>query len=157
MRVKKAKSLYTFLKPKLRRASMFWIGKKLARDAARVNVQEGFYKNGKPKMVKKFICAECSRNGKKETYYDYLTAMDHIIPVVDVKSEQFDGNWTKYITSLFCEPDNYQCLCISCHNEKTASENLQRDFYKKKKTKTPIKINKFPKSSGIVKAKSSKK
>lgn len=125
---KMPKSLKNWLIPKLRRASLYWPGKTIARDRAKIYIQDGEYKNGKPKMVRYYLCEtpDCGVLCK-----DGESQMDHHIPVIEL-----DGftNWDDYINSLFCNPDNYRCLCISCHEQKTHKENIQRfknKMYKK--------------------------
>lgn len=115
--------LKNWLIPRLRKISLIWQGKTIARDNAKVTVQEGFFKNGKPKFKTKFKCASCQNVFDREE-----THMDHANPVVDISGFT---NWDDYINSLFCDESNYQCLCISCHDTKTQSENKQRREIKK--------------------------
>jgi hypothetical protein len=129
---KMPKSLISWIMPKLRRASMYWPGKSIARDQAKIQIQEGTFQNGKPKFKTYYICAECERQGVEKPYHERdFTAMDHVIPVIDVKG--FDGDWTKLMETLFCSPDNYQCLCFPHHEQKTIEENKQRVTIKKMK------------------------
>ncbi len=46
--------------------------------------------------------------------------LDHIIPVIDPKTGH--TSWDKYINRLFCESNNFQILCLSCHKKKTKEE-----------------------------------
>jgi 5-methylcytosine-specific restriction endonuclease McrA len=125
---KMPKSLHSWLIPKLRRASMYWLGKTIARDRAKIYIQEGEYRNGKPKMVRYFLCAtpDCGMLCKENE-----GQMDHIVPVIELTGFT---NWDDYINSLFCSPDNYQHLCNTCHDIKTHKENVERfknKMYKK--------------------------
>jgi hypothetical protein len=97
---------------------MRWPGKAIARDNARVIVDDGHYKNGNPKTKLMFKCAGCLDLYEKED-----TQADHINPVVDIKGFT---NWDQYINALFCQPSGYQILCKTCHLSKTLSENSQR-------------------------------
>lgn len=126
---KMPKSLHSWLIPKLRHLSRYWVGKTIARDNAKVYIEIGTFKNGKPKMSPRYRCAECDRQGIKKLYEEHETQMDHIKPVVDIKGF---NNWDDYVKGLFCEPSNYQCLCTMHHDEKTKKENLYR---KKEKIK----------------------
>ena len=77
-----------------------------------------------------FKCANCdvlcyegqssaSFERLKEQYGNVIQEkiqLDHIAPVREGKDEL---DWNDYITSLFCEVDNYQALCSSCHKEKS--------------------------------------
>lgn len=116
------KSLESWLIPKLRRVSMYWPGKTIARDNAKVYVDDGHYKNGKLKTKVMYQCNEC-----RNLFEQKDTAMDHKISVVGTEGFM---DWNTYIESLFCSPDNYQCLCHTCHHKKTNNENIVR---KKKK------------------------
>lgn len=124
------KSLYHWLNQKLRRISLYWPAKSIAREMAKVLVQEGFLKNGKIKYKTKYICAECHRQGLENIVHDKEdTQMDHINPVIDINGFT---TWDNYMQSLFCEPEAYQCLCKPHHLEKSIKENAQR--YKNKKS-----------------------
>lgn len=115
---------------------MYWVGKTIARDMSKVYVQDGTFKNGKPKMTVRYICAECERQGLNVTHALEDSQMDHIHPVVDVKGFT---NWDDYINSLFCSPAGYQTLCRQHHLEKSQKENQQRWKEKSKKKLTKSK------------------
>lgn len=116
---KMPKSLKTWLIPKLRRLSMYWPGKTIARDNAKVYIEEGTYLNGKPKIVRYYVCANCGVLGNEKT-----TQMDHISPVIETTGFT---NWDEYMNSLYCNPSNYACLCLDCHSKKTINENRERN------------------------------
>lgn len=65
----------------------------------------------------------------KSWFADKDIQLDHAIPVVDPEDsalyteEEFIG---KFAISLFCDEDNYQVLCIKCHDIKTEQENKKR-------------------------------
>lgn len=59
-------------------------------------------------LLREPFCRECARHGKRV----WATDVDHI---VDHK-----GDWT-----VFCDPDNLESLCHSCHSRKTAQELWQ--------------------------------
>ena len=56
-------------------------------------------------LLKEPFCRECAKKGERR----WATDVDHI---VDHK-----GDW-----ALFCDPDNLESLCHSCHSRKTARE-----------------------------------
>lgn len=124
---RKLPKLTTWLTPKLRRLSMQWAGKSIARDNAKIYIQDGYYKNGNPKIIRYYVCQnpECGLIVDEEN-----SQMDHIEPVVSV-----DGftTWDNYIETLFSNPNNYACLCLTCHAEKTRLENEIRLINKNKK------------------------
>lgn len=102
----------TFITQTLRRASRFWPPKNDCLISARV--ERGFYK-----------CNMCGDVFKKKEIQ-----VDHIIPIIDVKTGFTDYN--DFVFNLFCHQDNLQCLCIPCHNGKTSVENERRKINKKK-------------------------
>jgi 5-methylcytosine-specific restriction endonuclease McrA len=58
--------------------------------------------------------------------------VDHIIPVGSLpKLESGKIDWNTYIERLLCVPENLQCLCESCHKDKTQRENQERKRAKK--------------------------
>jgi 5-methylcytosine-specific restriction endonuclease McrA len=111
---KKAKpNLRHFLTNKLRRISYQWAPRKQAIVNARV--ERGVYK-----------CASCEKLfGPKEIQ------LDHKIPVVD--EEVGFTDWNTYIERLFCDVDNFQVLCIPCHEAKTFFEQEIRKQVKREK------------------------
>lgn len=101
----------------LRRASMRWKYKYQALNAAKVVVNDGFYKNGNVRTKMMFRCACC-----KKVYDRREVCVDHINPVVD--TEEGFSDWNEYVPNLLCEINNLQILCKKpCHAEKTAREN----------------------------------
>lgn len=117
------KSKRAWLEPRLRRISLYWPGKVIARDQAKVRVQIGKYKNGKPEFRVFYRCNEC-----KALFLEEETQMDHINPVVKLTGY---NTVDEYIERLLANPEGYQCLCISCHAGKTLQENIIRDKLKK--------------------------
>lgn len=109
---------------KLREASRYWPPKKKARDAAKVKVEIGKFKNGKPKTALKYKCNSCAQLFDRED-----THMDHIEPVIDPLIGFQD--WNTYIFRLFVMEDKFQCLCSNCHKDKTKKENEVRKKIKK--------------------------
>ena len=53
--------------------------------------------------------------------------VDHIEPVVPVTGWV---SWDSCINNMFCEAENLQVLCHSCHKEVTDEENKQRKYYR---------------------------
>ena len=138
------KSLISWLMPKLRRMSLYWPSKAIARDKTKVYEQIGTYNNGKPKFIARYTCHKCLELGINKLHAYEDTAMDHIKPVVDVAG--FDGDWTKLIENLFCDESGYQTLCHKHHLEKSESENKQRRIIKKTdKPNKPKNIKKLSK------------
>lgn len=109
--MKKSKSLYAFLRPVLRNASLRWPARNECLKLARV--ARGLYK-----------CNMC-----KEDFARSEIHVDHIDSVISVK-ENFKS-WDDFINRLFCNISNLQALCESCHSAKSQIENEMRKHYKK--------------------------
>ena len=105
----------TFAKTCLRSKSLIWPGRSEALKRARVG--RGLY-----------LCAECGESFSKKD-----VQLDHKEPVVSIK----DG-WTGFddwITRLFCPPEGFSVLCVTCHDSKTMMEDQMREFYRKERKK----------------------
>lgn len=126
MSSKKVPDLKRWLFPKLRRISLSWPGKAIARQNAKVRVEIGTFKNGNIKYKILYRCASCTNLFPEEE-----TQMDHIKPVIS-PSEGFTS-WDISLPTLFSQPNNYQCLCLECHTLKSLNENKIRYKTKKKR------------------------
>ena len=106
----------SFVTSALRAASRRWPVKYKALKAAfagrQVNAKTG-------KLAMHYKCAKC-----KKLFVAADVQVDHVLPVVDPK-KGFVG-WDVYIDRMFCEIENLQVLCRSCHAVKTADEKKQR-------------------------------
>ncbi len=73
-----------------------------------------------------YFCESCGLICKKKD-----TQLDHKLPAVDpVRGWQ---GFDEFIDRLYCEPENYQRLCIPCHQSKTSDEGVVRKDSKKNK------------------------
>lgn len=52
--------------------------------------------------------------------------VDHIEPVVPVDRSYEDLTWDEFIARVFCNSDNLQVLCDTCHTDKTSQERTER-------------------------------
>ena len=95
----------------LRKCSLRWSPRNLTLREAKRKIQDGYFKNGKPRMRAQFKCNEC-----KEWYSSKEVQVDHMTPVGDFK------DWNQYIDRLFCQKDKLQVLCKPCHKEKSRNE-----------------------------------
>ena len=151
MAKKKRRDVKSLITPKLRQMSRYWHEKRTARDAAKVKVEIGTFKNGNIKHHTMYRCNSC---GKTLEYTE--SKMDHIKSVVPVNIEEileehFDRiNDDEFLgilncdqemafqffemfiimSRLFTKADNYQCLCDPCHDKKSAKENAERRKFK---------------------------
>jgi len=96
----------TFVTSGLRATSRKWPPIHAARKKAWV--RRGVYKcNGCKKNVR------ATKDGKNNIF------VDHIEPVVPKEGW---SDWDSYIERLFCEEDNLQVLCKTCHDRKSKKE-----------------------------------
>jgi len=103
----------SFIKGHLRKASRWW--KPLSDTVKASNVSRGHYLcNGCNQIVTKSIVVDGKRVNN--------IFVDHINPVIS----PLVGftTWDDFITNLFCEAENLQTLCSSCHNQKSREERL---------------------------------
>lgn len=107
----------------LRKASITWSGRRDCLKKSRKKTHDGeFTKNGKPKYKFMWQCAKCliwSRDQKS-------MEVDHLVEV-----GPFTGDWNEYISRLFCDQSNLQCLCVKCHSMKTSAFNARLMFKRK--------------------------
>jgi 5-methylcytosine-specific restriction endonuclease McrA len=112
-KVKKGPSKTTFAKGALRRASLAWRPISEARRLAR-------------KERGRYECAMC-----KELFSAKEVQVDHRNPVIDIK-EGWQG-WDSYIERLFCDVDQLDVLCTTCHDVKSSHEVQMRKYFRAKK------------------------
>lgn len=105
----------SFVKGHLRRASRFW--KPISDTIKNARVQKGVY-----------LCNGCKQHVTTSTVVDGKRVKnvfcDHINPVVD-PATGFSG-WDSFVNNLYCETDNLQLLCKSCHEAKSKEERASR-------------------------------
>jgi hypothetical protein len=90
----------------LRRGSYKWPARNAVLKRARVD--RGVY-----------MCDKCAKLTDRHDI-----AIDHIQPVIDPLTGF--TTWDSYIERLYCPESNLQCLCLSCHKEKSNGENEVR-------------------------------
>lgn len=106
------KLIKKFLIPKIRKASLHWLGRTIA--LANARVAPGLYK-----------CYICSLEfGIKDIH------ADHIDPIVSVTGFT---DWNDYILKTLVSPSKYGVACITCHEAKTMVEKERRKLERKKK------------------------
>lgn len=114
--VKKARgkqNLNTFIKSLLRRGTFHWRERGEAMKDARI--ERGLYR-----------CAQCG-----DTFKAKEIILDHIEPVVDPRVGFVD--FDVYIKRMFPPKEGFQCLCITCSDQKTFLEDQMREHYKQKR------------------------
>lgn len=110
----------SFIKSTLRQATRKWAPINEVLKEARV--ERGVY-----------LCAGCKEHVPKTTLNAETRKrvnnihVDHIEPVVPVTGWV---SWDSCIERMFCERENLQVLCGSCHKVVTDDENKQRKHYR---------------------------
>lgn len=66
------------------------------------------------RLAKHYRCAGCNK-----LFVAAGVQVDHKMPIGTV------GSWDAFIERLFCEVDNLQVLCKSCHKKKTKKERAK--------------------------------
>lgn len=87
-------------------------------------------KHGKDLRRVHFKCSICNNFFKKPEF-----VVDHIEPVIPVEGLPQRGNlpdFNVYAERLFCEKENLQGICKTCHDKKSKEENKERRNLKKK-------------------------
>ncbi len=90
------------------------------------------------------LCQQIIYTGKRSIesiQVDYPDAIagrmdvDHIDPVIPVEDSGKDKDWNKIIIRMFCEEDNVQSICSSCHKIKSLAERGDRAKARKENCK----------------------
>lgn len=105
---------YGFIRAALRNATRRWPPKYDTLNEAKTKKKV----NPKTKRIAQhYKCANC-----KKDFPQKQVQVDHISPVV---IDNF-VSWDEFIENLFCDSDNLQVLCITCHKKKSKEENESR-------------------------------
>lgn len=110
----------SFIKSLLRAGSRRWPPKYEVLNEAKIGKQVNS-KTGR--IAEHYKCAGCG-----EGFPAKEVQVDHIIPIVPVTGFT---NWDDLIDRLFCEKDNLQVLCLTCHKAKSALEKQERTIHNK--------------------------
>ncbi len=109
----------SFVKSALRSASQRWPVKyKVLSEAyvgQKINESSG-------RLAKHYKCKSCEKD-----YPAKNVQVDHVKPIID--PVQGFTTWDEVIYNMFCERDNLQVLCKTCHDTKTKSEKEERKKY----------------------------
>ena len=102
-------AFWSFIRSGLRQKSRWW--KPIAECKAKA---KRAYKGPLKRQKFEYQCNQC-----KNWFPDKKINVDHICPAGSLNSAQ---DLPGFIERLFCEVDNLQVLCETCHNAKTKSE-----------------------------------
>jgi hypothetical protein len=108
---------WSMIRSALRQKSRWWkpIGecKKLARRV---------YKGKNKRQKWEYLCNKC-----KQWYKSDQVNVDHIEPAGSLNCS---NDLPSFVDTLFCEQDNLQVLCKTCHDQKTQLEKQLKQFKK---------------------------
>lgn len=102
-------AFWSFIRSALRQKSRWWKPIGQAKDAAKRK-----YKGPNKRQKWEYQCAECS-NWFPNTEIN----VDHRIPAGTLRCA---NDLPGFVERLFCEVDNLQVLCTTCHDKKTQNE-----------------------------------
>jgi len=106
-------AFWSFIRSSLRQKSRWW--KPIAQ--AKLKAKR-VYKGPLKRQKFEYQCAECS-----QWFPDKEVNVDHIIPAGTLRCA---NDLPGFVERLFCEVDNLQVLCETCHNKKTQDEKSKK-------------------------------
>lgn len=113
----------SFVKSALRSASQRWPPKYTCLNQACVG-QKINPKSGR--LAKHYTCKQCTGDFPAKE-----VQVDHINPIID-PSTGFT-TWDGVVDNMFCEQENLQILCLTCHKIKTKEEKERKTINAKSK------------------------
>ena len=102
-------AFWSFIRSGLRQKSRWW--KPITQ--CKLNAKRA-YKGPLKRQKFEYQCNSC-----KKWYAEKNINVDHICPAGSLNSAQ---DLPGFVERLFCETDNLQCLCVTCHDKKTKDE-----------------------------------
>jgi 5-methylcytosine-specific restriction endonuclease McrA len=106
-------AFWSFIRSALRQKSRWW--KPISQAKAKAKRS---YKGPLKRQKFEYQCAVCSN-----WYPDKEINVDHIIPAGTLRCA---NDLPGFVERLFCEVDNLQVLCETCHNKKTQDEKSKK-------------------------------
>lgn len=83
----------------------------------------------RPRVRKWSRCENC-----KDFVATYQMEVDHITPVIPLDKTLEELTWDEVIDRLWCNIENLQGLCLTCHKEKSKVERVMRKKNRKEST-----------------------
>lgn len=102
-------AFWTMIRSTLRNKSRFWAPIKVCKENSRRR-----YKGPNRLQKWEYLCNSC-----KQWFPEKQINVDHIVPAGRLNSKH---DLPDFVETLFCEVENLQVLCSSCHNTKTKNE-----------------------------------
>ena len=106
-------AFWSFIRSALRQKSRWWKPISVCKMNARRD-----YKGPNKRQKYEYQCKKC-----KSWNIEKNINVDHIIPAGSLNTAQ---DLPLFVERLFCEQDNLQVLCVSCHDKKTLKEKQSK-------------------------------
>lgn len=106
-------AFWSFIRSALRQKSRWW--KPITQ--AKIDARRA-YKGSNKRQKYEYQCNKC-----KKWYPDKQINVDHIQPAGELNTA---NDLPGFVERLFCETDNLQVLCTTCHDKKTKAEKLKK-------------------------------
>ncbi len=108
-----ASAFFSMIRSALRQSSRWWKPIAQAKNNARRP-----YKGTNKRRKWEYQCNECKQ------WFDGTTVnVDHIVPVGTLTCFE---DLPLFAKNLFCEAENLQCLCATCHDKKTKEDKQKK-------------------------------
>lgn len=102
-------AFFSFIRSALRQKSRWWKPISIVKQKAKRP-----YKGANKRQKFEYRCANC-----KAYFPDKKVNVDHIVPAGSLNTFE---DLPQFVKTLFCEADNLQVLCSTCHTLKTKKE-----------------------------------
>jgi 5-methylcytosine-specific restriction endonuclease McrA len=106
-------AFWSFIRSALRQKSRWW--KPITECKLKA---KRIYKGPNKRQKFEYQCRAC-----KNWFPEKKINVDHIIPAGSLNCAQ---DLPGFVERLFCEQDNLQCLCTTCHDEKTKTDKNEK-------------------------------
>ena len=104
-------AFWSFIRSALRQKSRWWKPISLAKAKAKRP-----YKGTNKRQRFEYQCNHCKKwFAEKHVNIDHIVSAGTLLCAADLPG---------FVERLFCEVDGLQCLCETCHNEKTQNEKI---------------------------------
>jgi 5-methylcytosine-specific restriction endonuclease McrA len=98
------------------------------RKAVLEEIQVSYTDPERPRVKRWSICALCD-----EYTPTYKIQVDHINPIIPLDKTLEDITFDQLTNNIWCDINNLQGICKTCHDKKTSSERKIRTANKKEK------------------------